>query len=34
MCCPVRQVKDWEEWLSQHTLDELNALNQVAKEHF
>ena len=23
-----------EEWLSQHTLDELNALNQVAKEHF
>lgn len=23
-----------EEWLSQHSLDELNALNQVAKEHF
>src|SRR5690606_20124281 len=23
-----------EEWLSQHTLDELNTLNQVAKEHF
>lgn len=23
-----------EEWLSQHTLDELNVLNQLAKEHF
>lgn len=23
-----------EEWLSQHTLDELNQLNEVAKEHF
>lgn len=23
-----------EEWLSQHTVDELNALNQAAKEHF